>query len=71
MIREQLLNPDAADLAAFLNRHTRACECLVQVAGQAEVIRIPANPLYFWNHTKNITPFWSPYFLPFPVNRNG
>ena len=37
VIREQLLNPDAADLAAFLNRHTRACECLVQVAGQAEV----------------------------------
>jgi len=37
VIREQLLNPDAADLAAFLNRHARACECLVQVAGQAEV----------------------------------
>jgi len=37
MIREQLLNPEAADLAAFLNRHARACECLVQVAGQAEV----------------------------------
>ena len=37
MIREQLLNPDAEQLAAFLNRHTRACECLVQVAGQAEV----------------------------------
>ena len=37
MIREQLLQPGAADLAAFLNRHTRACECLVQVAGQAEV----------------------------------
>lgn len=37
MIREQLLNPDAASLAAFLNRHARACECLIQVAGQAEV----------------------------------
>ena len=37
MIREQLLQPDAETLAAFLNRHTRACECLVQVAGQAEV----------------------------------
>ena len=30
------------------------------------LIRIPANPLYFLNHTKNLTPFWSPYFLPFP-----
>jgi len=37
VIREQLLQPDAAELAAFLNRHARACECLVQVAGQAEV----------------------------------
>ena len=37
MIREQLLQPDAETLAAFLNRHVRACECLVQVAGQAEV----------------------------------
>ncbi|MFC4456678.1 endonuclease NucS [Deinococcus sonorensis] len=37
MIREQLLQPDAAELAAFLNRHTRACACLVQVAAHAEV----------------------------------
>lgn len=37
MIREQLLHPDPAALAAFLLRHTRACECLVQVAGEAEV----------------------------------
>jgi len=37
VIREQLLSPNAADLASFLNRHARACECLVQVAGQAEV----------------------------------
>ena len=37
MIREQLLQPGTAELAAFLNRHVRACECLVQVAGQAEV----------------------------------
>lgn len=37
MIREQLLHPSPTELAAFLNRHTRACECLVQVAGQAEV----------------------------------
>ena len=37
MIREQLLDPGAAELAEFLNRHTRACECLVQVAGQMEV----------------------------------
>ncbi len=37
MIREQLLQPEAKQLAAFLTRHTRACECLMQVAGQAEV----------------------------------
>ena len=33
---------------------------------ECRLIRIPANPLYFLNHTKNLTPFWSPYFLPFP-----
>jgi len=38
MIREQLLSPTAADLAAFLNRHARTRDCLVQVAGQAEVV---------------------------------
>jgi len=37
VIREQLLSPNAVDLASFLNRHARACECLIQVAGQAEV----------------------------------
>ncbi|WP_407572729.1 hypothetical protein [Deinococcus altitudinis] len=37
MIREQLLNPAPAKLAEFLNRHTQARECLVQVAGQMEV----------------------------------
>lgn len=37
MIREQLLDPGAAELAGFLNRHVRACACLVQVAGQMEV----------------------------------
>lgn len=38
MIREQLLFPSSADLAAFLNRHARTRDCLVQVAGQAEVV---------------------------------
>jgi len=37
MIREQLLNPDAAELTAFLLKHTRAGQCLIQVAGEAEV----------------------------------
>lgn len=37
MIREQLLSPSAADLVAFLLRHTRTRDCLVQVAGLAEV----------------------------------
>ena len=37
MIREQLTLPAPAALAAFLNRHTRTRDCLVQVAGLAEV----------------------------------
>ena len=37
MIREQLVNPAPAALAAFLNRHTRARDCLIQVASLAEV----------------------------------
>ncbi len=37
VIREQLLQPAPEELATFLNRHTRACECLIQVAAQAEV----------------------------------
>ncbi|THF85480.1 DUF91 domain-containing protein [Deinococcus sp. KSM4-11] len=37
MIREQLLDPTPSALAAFLNRHTRTRDCLVQVAGLAEV----------------------------------
>ncbi|WP_043804500.1 endonuclease NucS [Deinococcus gobiensis] len=37
MIRDQLLSPAPADLAAFLNRYTRSRDCLVQVAGLAEV----------------------------------
>jgi len=37
MIREQLLNPGAAELTAFLLKHTRAGQCLIQVAGEAEV----------------------------------
>jgi len=37
MIREQLLNPSAAELTAFLLKHTRAKQCLIQVAGEAEV----------------------------------
>jgi len=37
VIREQLLSPEAEPLAAFLTRHTRSSDCLVQVAGQAEV----------------------------------
>ena len=37
MIRQQLLSPSPEDLAAFLNRHTRSRDCLVQVAGLAEV----------------------------------
>lgn len=37
MIREQLTAPAPAALAAFLNRHARARDCLVQVAGLAEV----------------------------------
>ena len=39
---------------------------IVDAAGTRLLIRIPANPLYFLNHPKNLTPFWSPYFLPFP-----
>jgi RecB family endonuclease NucS len=38
LIREQLLAPSAVDLAAFLTRHVRTRDCLVQVAGQAEVL---------------------------------
>ena len=37
MIREQLLNPQPSELATFLTRHTREGQCLVQVAGEAEV----------------------------------
>ncbi|MFC4637877.1 endonuclease NucS domain-containing protein [Deinococcus hohokamensis] len=37
MIREQLIDPPPAALAAFLNRHTRSGDCLVQIAGLAEV----------------------------------
>lgn len=37
MIREQLTAPSPQDLAAFLNRHTRTRDCLIQVAGLAEV----------------------------------
>lgn len=37
MIRDQLLSPAPTELAAFLNRHTRSRDCLVQVAGLAEV----------------------------------
>ncbi|PNY79399.1 endonuclease NucS domain-containing protein [Deinococcus koreensis] len=37
MIREQLTLPAPEALAAFLNRHTRTRDCLVQVAGLAEV----------------------------------
>ncbi|MGY2896655.1 endonuclease NucS [Deinococcus sp. UYEF24] len=37
MIREQLLDPDPEALADFLTRHTRTCDCLIQVAGEAEV----------------------------------
>ncbi|GAA5533964.1 endonuclease NucS [Deinococcus aluminii] len=37
MIREQVLAPSPAELAAFLNRHARERACLIQVAGQAEV----------------------------------
>lgn len=37
MIRQQVLQPLPIELAAFLNRHTRSKDCLVQVAGLAEV----------------------------------
>ncbi|BDP44306.1 endonuclease NucS (plasmid) [Deinococcus aetherius] len=37
MIREQLVAPSPTDLTAFLLRHTRTRDCLVQVAGLAEV----------------------------------
>lgn len=37
VIREQLLSPSALDLTAFLLRHTRTRDCLVQVVGLAEV----------------------------------
>ncbi|WP_342662502.1 hypothetical protein [Deinococcus apachensis] len=37
MIREQLLSPTPLELTAFLLRHTRTRDCLVQVAGLAEV----------------------------------
>ena len=31
------------------------------------LIRIPANPFYFWNPTKNLTPNQNPYSFPSPV----
>lgn len=37
MIREQLTDPAPDALAVFLNRHTRSRDCLIQVAGLAEV----------------------------------
>jgi RecB family endonuclease NucS len=37
MIREQLLDPSPEVLADFLTRHTRTLDCLIQVAGEAEV----------------------------------
>lgn len=37
MIQEQLLSPGADELAAFLRRHTQKRDCLVRVAGLAEV----------------------------------
>ena len=37
MIREQLLKPDPSALAAFITRHARTGDCLVQIAGEAEV----------------------------------
>lgn len=37
MAQGQLLNPSAADLADFITRHARACECLIQIAGEAEI----------------------------------
>ncbi|MBZ9752843.1 endonuclease NucS [Deinococcus sp. HMF7604] len=38
MLREQLLSPAPAELATFLTRHLRTRECLIQVAGLAEVV---------------------------------
>ncbi|MBZ9715393.1 endonuclease NucS [Deinococcus multiflagellatus] len=38
MLRDQLLTPTPADLTVFLNRHLRTRDCLVQVAGLAEVV---------------------------------
>ncbi|MVN89410.1 DUF91 domain-containing protein [Deinococcus sp. HMF7620] len=38
MLREQLLSPEPAELATFLTRHLRTRECLIQVAGLAEVV---------------------------------
>ena len=46
-------------------------QAFAQAAPNRSLIRIPANLLYFWNYTENITLFRSPYFLPFPVNRDG
>lgn len=37
MIREQLTDPAPDALAAFLNRHARTRDCLIQVAGLSEV----------------------------------
>lgn len=37
MIREQLTAPSPQNLAAFLNRYTRTRDCLIQVAGLAEM----------------------------------
>jgi RecB family endonuclease NucS len=37
VIREQLLQPDPAALAAFITRHARTGDCLIQIAGEAEV----------------------------------
>ena len=37
MAQGQLLDSSTADLAEFINRHDRAGECLIQIAGEAEV----------------------------------
>jgi len=37
IVREQRLSPTPEELAAFLQQHTRTRDCLVQVAGLAEV----------------------------------
>lgn len=37
MLREQVLSPTAADLAAFLTRRARSCDVLVQIAALCEV----------------------------------